>query len=149
VYKSGLRSLLPVHKAASVNLAFLKYGCAIVAVAYFAAAVLPTSLLWPHASEQQLASAWLTRAAMTVNFLLFGAIFYGIQKRTPIYWKLIPFITAALFLANLIPPLVTLISLSRPWLPFLFIIGFACVFFLIFMMWWRNQRGYFASRLRS
>ncbi|MFZ3350117.1 MAG: hypothetical protein WA268_04525 [Xanthobacteraceae bacterium] len=117
-----------------------KYLCAIAALAYLANAFFPMP---PGAP--QVVPAWVGRAALAVNCLLLGTISFGIQIRKPIYWKFIPVLMAIYLLWNFIVPLFDLISLSLPWLPFVSIIVFAVIGFLVFMAWWRNQKYYFAG----
>lgn len=121
----------------------LKKGCAFLAVLYLVWALLPYSLLgMPRAV--QLSPEWVSRATFLAWSLLFGAVFYGLKKRTPIYWKLIPLLIGVYAAANFAGAAWSTERLSKPLAPFLFggiaIIGA----FTVFLLWWRKQWSFFA-----
>lgn len=117
-----------------------KYFCAIMALASLVSAFLPAQ----HNDVRAVAPEWVGRAIFIVDFLLLSTMFYGIQTRKPIFWKLIPALLAMLLLSSVVPALWSLVQLSLPWLPFMFIIAFIFIGSLFFIAWWRKQRSYFA-----
>jgi len=124
-----------------------KLFCLLGAAFYLLLALLPGSIMGPHGgSVKSVLSPWAGHAISFADFLLFAFIFYGTQRRSPVYWKLIPTMLLLYFASMLLPALWTLISNSLPWLPFLFIIGFVAIGFAAFYAtFWRRQREYFTS----
>jgi hypothetical protein len=121
-----------------------KYICAIVALIHLVIALLPTHFIGPHHSAAAaVAPQWIGRAVSAVDFLLVGTIFYGLQTRKPVYWRLIPVLLTIYLLSELIAPLWTAILRGLPWLPFLFIFVFIIVGMLAFVARWRKRRNYF------
>ena len=124
-----------------------KYICAIAALVYLVSALvyLVNALVpTPFIGADTAAPSLTVPAGMTADFLLFGAIFYGLQKRKLIYWRLIPVLMVALLMLHLGFPLLYYIRHSQPWVPFVSVIVIFVIGFLIFMAWWRNQKSYFA-----
>jgi RHS repeat-associated protein len=119
----------------------LKWGCAILALAYLVAAFFPTHVAAPQQSWT--AKEWVGRAIYIVNFLLVSAMFYGMQTRKPVYWRLIPILMILYLLSVLIPMLWTAIRLEFSLLPFLFICIITFFGMLAFVAWWRKQKSYF------
>jgi len=125
-----------------------KLFCLLGAAFYLLLAFLPGSIMGPHSgSVKSVLPPWVGHAISFADFLLFAFILYGAQKRSPIYWTLIPIMLLFDFASMLLPALWTLVSLSLPWLPFLFIIGFVAIGLAAFYaVVWRKQREYFTSR---
>lgn len=121
-----------------------KYCCATIALTYLVTALLPTNFIAPSPSwAGAVGPEWIGRAISTVYFLLLGTIFYGLQRRRPIYWRLIPILLTTYLLGVAIPALWTYIRLELPWRPFLIIFVFIFIGMLGFMAWWRNQKNHF------
>jgi hypothetical protein len=136
---------MPNANAFEWNMKFFKYCCAILALAYLVTALLPAHLLVPqHSGLKATVPEWVGRALSIADFLLLAAMFYGVQKRKPIYWRLIPVLLGIFLLSVVIPTLWSLIRLSLPWAPFMFIVVFFFIGALFFGAWWRNQKNYFA-----
>jgi hypothetical protein len=112
-----------------------KYCCAIVALAYLATAFLPTHYIGYERS--------VAHAIFIIDFLLVGAMFYGMQKRKSLYWILIPIFMTIYLLFATIPALWTAVRLGLPWLPLIFIFFFIGIGLMGFLAWWRKQKGYF------
>lgn len=122
-----------------------KYGCAVLAALYLAVTVFPADLIvGPHSTSPAAIPAWVGRMISAIEFLALAVISYGLFSRKSIYWILIPFLIALYLMSVLIPALWTLIELSLPWRPFMFIVGFLLLGFGTFGAWWRKQRDYFA-----
>jgi hypothetical protein len=122
-----------------------KYCCAIMALPYLVTAFLPMHFnVAHHNGAGTIGSEWGARAVAIADVLLLGAMFYGLHRRNPIYWILIPILMVAYLLSVVIPPLWTIVSLSLPWVPFMFIVFLFAVGALGFCAWWRHQRSYFA-----
>jgi hypothetical protein len=119
----------------------LKWGCAILALAYLVAAFLPTHVTAPQHSWAE--KEWVGRAIYIVNFLLVGVMFYGMQTRKLVYWRLIPILMTMFLLSVLIPWLWTAILLEFSLLPFLFICIITFFGMVAFVAWWRKQKSYF------
>jgi hypothetical protein len=119
-----------------------KYSCAALGLSYLISALLPASIIVTQPTA--VTSEWVGRLIYIGDFLLLSAMIYGVQKRTPIYWKLIPGLLGVFLLSVVIGTLWSLIALSMPWVPFTFIITFIFIGFLAFIAWWRNQKSYFA-----
>jgi hypothetical protein len=121
-----------------------KYGCALLALVYLVYALLPSSFFANfHAPMVHWAPEWFSRTHSFINFLIFGTIAYGLQKRAPVFWRLIPALIFIFLLMFFISALLTVIEFSWPLLPFLFFmlvvfIGVACLY-----PQWQKQRGYF------
>lgn len=127
-----------------------KYICVIAALIYLVIAFLPTHFMGPqHSAAGAVAPQWIGRAVSAVDFLLIGAMFYGMQTRKPVYWRLIPILLLIYLLSGVIAPLWTAILRGLPVLPFIFIVVFIFVGMLVFVTWWRNQKDYFAAGARS
>jgi hypothetical protein len=120
---------------------YFKYLCAAMALGCLVSALIPTSIVPQHTGTTP---EWVDRAIYFGGFLLLGTIFYGMQKRKPIYWRLIPILMAIYLLSVVISTLWNLSRLSLPWLPFIFTFAFIFMGFLFFIAWWRNQKSYFA-----
>jgi hypothetical protein len=122
----------------------LKKGSAFLAVAYLVYALLPYSRLGMHGGPQ-LFPEWASRAWFLVCSLFFATIFYGLKKRTPIYWKVIPVLSGIYIVVHFVGAVLTTHHLSQAWLPLL-MFGGPTIFgaFTIFVLWWRKQRNYFA-----
>jgi hypothetical protein len=120
---------------------YFKYLCAAMALGSLAGALIPTSIVPQHTAT---APEWVGRAIYTGDFLLLGTVFYGMQKRKPIYWRLIPVLMAIYLLSVAIPTLWTVSRLSLPWFPFIVTFVFIFIGLLFFIAWWRNQKSYFA-----
>jgi hypothetical protein len=59
---------------------FLKYGCALCALTYFIYVFLPADfIVAQHSKTAANVSEWFSRAISFALFLLYGAIFYGLQ----------------------------------------------------------------------
>jgi hypothetical protein len=124
---------------------FFKYVFAILALVYLVGAFLPPSfVVTQHSGAGPIAPEWVGRAISIADFLLLGIMFYGVQKRKLIYWRLIPFLLGLFLLSVVIPPLWSLIRLSLPWVPFIFIVVAIFIGALFLSAWWRNQKIYFA-----
>ena len=126
-----------------------KYICAIVALIHLAVVFLmflPTHVIAPQHSEAgRVVPEWIGRVVLAVDFLLIGTMFYGMQVRKPIYWRLIPILMTIYLLSGVIAPLWTAIRRGLPLLPFLSIVVFIFVAMAVFITWWRNQKSYFAA----
>lgn len=123
----------------------LKYSCAILALVYLATALVPSHfMLVQHTKIESIIPEWIARAISISYSVLLFAIFYGLQKRIPIYWILVPILLGLFILGLLIPAFWSLFRLSQPWIPFIFVIVFISIGFLVFIAWWRKQRSYFA-----
>jgi hypothetical protein len=118
-----------------------KWGCAIVALAYLVGAFLPTHVMAPQYSST--GTEWIGRAILIMNFLFVGAMFYGMQRRKLVYWRLIPILMAMYMLSALIPALWTAIRLGSSLLPFIFMLIIIFFGMLAFIAWWRNRKPYF------
>ena len=114
-----------------------KYFCAAMALGCLVSALIPMSIVPQHTAT---APEWVGRAIYLGDFLLLGTIVYGVQTRKPIYWRLIPVLMAIYLLSVLIAILWSLIRLSLPWLPFVFMFVLFFIGFLFFITWWRNQK---------
>ena len=122
----------------------LKYGCAVLAAVYLAFALLPSSILTSLPSTKvDWAPECLDRVIAFALFLILGIIFYGIQKRAPLFWNLIPILTYMFILTFIVSTFLTLIELSLPWAPFVAVSFFLLIAPLWFYSWWRKQRAYF------
>jgi hypothetical protein len=125
----------------------IKYGCAILALTYLVYAVLPPHLLTPqHSRAADVFPEWSAWVMDIVYACLYGATAYGLHKRAPLYWRLIPFLVGILLLSVFIPAIWTLHQLSMPRFPLMFAVltGFAA--FFVFFAWWRNQIDYFSDQ---
>jgi hypothetical protein len=120
---------------------YFKYLCAAMALSCLVSALIPMSIVPQHTAT---APEWLGRVIYIGDFLLLGTMFYGMQKRKPIYWRLIPVLMAIYLLSVVVPALWTLSRLSLPWFPIIFTFVFIFIVLLFFIAWWRNQRSYFA-----
>lgn len=121
----------------------LKKGCAFLAIAYLVWALLPYSLLGMHRGAQ-LSPEWASRTIFFAWFLVFGTMFYGLKRRTPIYWKLIPLLFGTYLTVDLAGAVWSLRQLSKPVAPFLVVIVALIVAFAAFLVWWRKQKSFFA-----
>jgi hypothetical protein len=139
-------SLEPARRHHPDPMKFLKNGCLFLALAYLVYATpLPHFILpEPESIKAVALPAWLGRMIYFIYFLLFAVMFYGFHMRKPIYWRIIPVLIAAYLLAGVFGELWILIRLSLPWVPFVFFIVAEFVSFLVFFIWWRKQKDYFA-----
>ena len=125
----------------------IKYGCAFLALVYLVYALLPSHfIMTQHSRVEEIFPEWFGRVIDIVLVCLYGAISYALYKRTPLYWRLIPFLVGILLLCVFIPAIWTLHQLSMPWFPLMFAILAGFIAFLAFIAWWRNQRDYFSNR---
>ena len=123
----------------------VKYCCALTALSYLVAALLPAHLLGNQPNGiNSTAPEWIGRTLFFAYFLLLGTVTFGIQTRKPIYWKLIPILLGIFLLSIVIGALWSFILLSLPWIPFMFVVVVIFIGALFFGGWWRNQRSYFA-----
>lgn len=126
---------------------FLKYGCALCALTYFIYVFLPADfIVAQHSKTAANVSEWFSRAISFALFLLYGAIFYGLQKRRAIFWRLIPVLVGTIFLETTIGALSTPPqNVSMPWYLYFLIPVLVLMLFLVFIAWWRHQKSYFAA----
>lgn len=122
---------------------YFKYGCAALALIYLAIALLPTKFAAQQA-EAAVVPVWIGRAVAILDFVLLSSIFYGLQQRYPAFWRAIPILLVVYLLSILISAFWTLIVLSLPWLPFLFVVTFILIGASFFYLWWRKQQNYFS-----
>ena len=123
-----------------------KYCCAFLALVYFVYAFLPSRLVVAELSgAEAITPEWVGRAFSIEYSLLFSAMFYGIQTRKRIFWRLIPVLLGILLLSVVIPAFWGLFRLSLPWVPFIFVVVFILISLLIFIAWWRSQKNYFVA----
>jgi len=120
---------------------YFMYLCAAMALGSLGSAIVPMSIVPQNTAT---APEWVGRAIYVGDFLLLGTMFYGMQKREPIYWRLIPVLMAIYLLSVAIPALWTLSRLSLPWFPIIVTLVFIFIGLLFFIAWWRNQKSYFA-----
>jgi hypothetical protein len=122
----------------------LKKGSALLAVFYLVYALLPYGYLGMNGGPQLLPE-WASRAWFFVCSMLFAAIFYGLQKRTLVYWKVIPALIGAYGLVHFAGAVWATRHLTQSWLPSLLFGGpFIFCVFTVFILWWRKQKNYFA-----
>jgi len=126
---------------------FLKYGCALTALTYFVYVFLPSHfIVAQHSKAGENLPDWFSRTTSLALFLLYGVIFYGLQKRRAIFWRLIPVLVATIFLGTTIgalsipPP-----NVSIPWFLYFLIPILVLTLFLVFIAWWRHQKSYFSA----
>jgi hypothetical protein len=112
-----------------------------MAFGFLISALLATSSI--VAPQRTIAPEWVVRAIYFLDFLLLGGIFYGLQTRKTIYWKLIPVLLGIFLLSFVIGSLWSIIQLSLPWVPFVFVIVLIFIGSLFFGAWWRKQKNYF------
>jgi hypothetical protein len=116
--------------------------CGLLALSYLAAAIIPAELFFKY-NGPRLVPDWAGHAIYFGYFLLFGVVFYGLQYRIPIYWKLTPILIGIFISTYLIGSLWSALSLSWPLAPFTFVIIFFLLSYFIFIAWWRKQKSYF------
>ena len=129
-----------------------KLFCLLGAAFYLLLTFLPNGIIGPHGgSVKSILPPWAGHAISFADFLLFAFMFYGVQKRSTVYWIVIPIMLLLYFASMLLPALWDIVNLSLPWLPFLFIISFVAMGFAAFYaIFWRRQREYFSAlRLRE
>ena len=120
---------------------YFMYLCAAMALGCLVSALIPMSIVPKHTAT---APEWVGRAIYIGDFLLLGTMFYGMQKRKPIYWRLIPILMTIYLLSVAMTALWTFSQLSLPWSPIVFTFVFIFIGLLFFIAWWRNQKSYFA-----
>jgi hypothetical protein len=128
----------------------IRYGCAFLALLYFVYALLPSHfIVAQHSRAEEVFPEWFDRTIDIVYVSLYGIISYGLCRRTPLYWRLIPFLLGILLLCVFIPAIWTLHQLSLPWFPLIFGLVATFIAFPAFIAWWRNQKDYFSARSAS
>jgi hypothetical protein len=124
----------------------LKKGVALMALLYLMSAVLPASLFGRH-GDPQLVPGWVGRAIFIADALVFGAIFYGLMKRKPIFWTLIPILLGAYLASFVIGSFWSIRHLANyshvPWFPIYLMYVILVSGFIVFVLWWRKQKSYF------
>jgi hypothetical protein len=122
-----------------VGLLALSWLAAAIFVILFAAFPItqPTNAL-------KLFPAWVSQVVYFLDFLLFGLIFYGVRSRKLIYWKLTPLFLFLFILSFIIFVIWYMILGIVPWPLCLFLVTAFSVGEVVFCIWWRNQKSYFA-----
>lgn len=120
-----------------------KIVCGLLALSYLAAAIIPIELFFKY-NGPKVAPNWVGHTIYFGYFLLLGIVFYGLQYRIPIYWKLTPILIGIFASTYLIGSLWSAVALSLPLIPFSFFIIFFLLIYFIFIAWWRKQKNYFA-----
>jgi len=129
------------------NMNNFKYLTALLCVAYLVSAFLPECIGHMHHCQhvdgyQRVASrGWLIFAS-----LLFGAVFYAVQKRTPICWTLIAIFVGVYLMLNFVGASIYFIWFQHMWRGGIAIAAVGIGTSLFFGFWWRNQKSYFADR---
>jgi len=122
-----------------------KYVSAFLALTYLAYALLPLrvfeSLGIPVSLSMQ--PEWLGRAVSLAYSLGFGTIAYGLQKRTPIFWRLIPILVIAYFLLGFIYLFLFWHERSLSLFPIWIGVFFFLIVAVFFYSRWRGMRSYF------
>lgn len=121
-----------------------KNFCGLLALSYLAIAIIPTELFSRY-NGPKVTPDWVGHTIYFGYFLLFGIVFYGLQYRIPIYWKLTPILIGVFASTYLIGSLGSAVAISSPLFPFTFLIVFFVLIYFIFIAWWRKQKSYFGQ----
>src|SRR6185437_9907463 len=107
------------------------------AIAYFVYALLPYADLGMR-SASDVSSDLAGRAQALAISLMCAVVFYGLRKRTPIYWKVIPTLIGICALNSVLGGAWTFYQRSQPWILVVAFVGPALLgAFLVFIVWWR------------
>jgi hypothetical protein len=124
----------------------LKYVFAFLCFAYIASAFLPGCSTHARDCPPTVYSAWLGRALFIIDGVLFAAAFLCMQIRKPICWKLIPVLLGGYWLTYILPGFWFPPKVQHAWVPEMALVIITVVGVPAFVIWWRNQKSYFAEK---